>query len=721
MDHGLATEDRFYIPATSTTTDDRACILKHGETFAVFDRYGDIQPVGNGSQGLYHEGTRFLSRLELRLGDSRPMLLSSMVKEDNALLAVDLTNPDIYLNGHIAIPRGSLHLFRAIFLWQGTCYERLAVTNYGLTPIDVTLAFRFDADFADIFEVRGTKRNRKGRRLNDAVGRDLVQLGYQGLDGVTRQTRVHACPGPHQMSSAQAIYETRLQPKEATSFFLTVSCEYADRATAPLSYDQAFFQAEHALQSARARDCGIDTSNEQFNDWLNRSQPDLHMMITETPAGPYPYAGVPWFSAPFGRDGLITALESLWINPDLAKGVLSYLASVQATEVVPEQDAEPGKILHETRKGEMAALGEIPFGRYYGSVDATPLFVILAGAYYERTGDRGFLETLWPHLESALAWMNTYGDPDGDGFVEYARQSSSGLLHQGWKDSHDAVFHANGSLADGPIALCEVQGYVYAAKHGAAALAQALERTERADELFRQASTLRERFEEAFWCEEIATYALALDGDKRACKVRASNAGHCLWTGIAAPEHARRVAETLLGKDFFSGWGVRTVGAGEARYNPMSYHNGSVWPHDNAVIAMGLARYGLKNEALRILAGLFDATLFLDLHRLPELFCGFTRRPGEGPSLYPVACSPQAWSVASVFLLLQACLGIQINGRDGRITFDNPSLPEFLREVRIRNLRVRDGSVDLLLQRHPQDVSISVLRKEGRVALVVRK
>jgi len=272
-----------------------------------------------------------------------------------------------------------------------------------------------------------------------------------------------------------------------------------------------------------------------------------------------------------------------------------------------------------------------------------------------------------------------------------------------------------------PIALCEVQGYVYAAKHGAAALAQALERTERADELFRQAATLRERFEEAFWCEEIATYALALDGDKRACKVRTSNAGHCLWTGIAASEHARRVAETLLGKDFFSGWGVRTVGAGEARYNPMSYHNGSVWPHDNAVIAMGLARYGLKNEALRILAGLFDATLFLDLHRLPELFCGFTRRPGEGPSLYPVACAPQAWSVASVFLLLQACLGIQINGRDGRITFANPSLPEFLREVRIRNLRVRDGSVDLLLQRHPRDVSISVLRKEGRVALVVRK
>ncbi len=721
MDHGLDTEDRFYIPATSTTTDDRARVLKHGETFAVFDRYGDIQPVGNGSQGLYHEGTRFLSRLELRLDDARPMLLSSTVEENNALLAVDLTNPDIYLNGHIVIPRGSLHLFRSIFLWQGTCYERLQVTNYGLTPIDVTLAFRFDADFADIFEVRGTKRNRKGRRLNDLVGRDSVQLVYQGLDGVTRQTLVQACPGPCRMSSAQAIYEARLQPKEEASFFLTVSCDCADRATAPPSYDQAFFQAEQALQAARARACAIDTSNEQFNDWLNRSQPDLHMMITETQAGPYPYAGVPWFSAPFGRDGLITALEALWINPDLAKGVLAYLAAFQATEVVPEQDAEPGKILHETRKGEMAALGEIPFGRYYGSVDATPLFVMLAGAYYERTGDRGFLETLWPHLELALRWMDTYGDPDGDGFVEYARHSSSGLLHQGWKDSHDAVFHADGSLAGGPIALCEVQGYVYAAKHGAAALAQALERTERADELFRQAATLRERFDEAFWCEEIATYALALDGDKRACKVRTSNAGHCLWTGIAAPERARRVAETLLGRDFFSGWGVRTVGAGEARYNPMSYHNGSVWPHDNAVLAMGLARYGLKSEALRILAGLFDATLFLDLHRLPELFCGFTRRPGEGPGLYPVACAPQAWSVASVFLLLQACLGIRISGREGRVTFSTPSLPEFLREVRIRNLRVGDGIVDLLLQRHPQDVSISLLRKEGRVALVVRK
>jgi glycogen debranching enzyme len=723
MDQIICIEDRFYIPATSTMADDRTRVLKHGETFAVFDRFGDIQQIGKKSQGLFHEGTRFLSQLELRLGHERPVLLSSTVKEDNALLAVDLTNPDICVDGQVVVPRGSLHLFRAIFLWQGVCYEHLRITNYGLAPIDIMPTFRFDADFADIFEVRGTKRERRGRRLNDLVRIDSAQLVYEGLDNLTRRTRVQASPRPIRMSSTQAAYETRLQPKEEASYFLTISCEseYADGVMPALSYEQAFFQAEQAWKAMLAQECSIHSSNEQFNDWLNRSQPDLHMMITETPEGPYPYAGVPWFSTPFGRDGLITALEYLWINPDLAKGVLSYLAATQATEVAPEQDAEPGKILHEARKGEMANLGEIPFKQYYGSVDSTPLFVMLAGAHYERTGDRDFLQTLWPHIELALQWMDTYGDLDGDGFVEYFRRSPNGLVNQGWKDSHDAVFHADGTSAAGPIALCEVQGYVYAAKRGAATLARAMGQPDRADELLKQAEILRQRFLEAFWCEEIGMYALALDGDKRPCKVRTSNAGHCLLTGIATPEHARRMAAVLLSKEFFSGWGIRTLSMTESRYNPMSYHNGSIWPHDNALIAMGLARYGLKDEALQILSAMYDATLFLDLHRLPELFCGFVRRGGEGPGLYPVACAPQAWAVASVFLFLQACLGIEVNGLERRMTFCNPCLPESLRELRIKNFRIGNGSIDLLLERHPHDVSISTLRKEGRIELIVKK
>jgi glycogen debranching enzyme len=369
----------------------------------------------------------------------------------------------------------------------------------------------------------------------------------------------------------------------------------------------------------------------------------------------------------------------------------------------------------------MATLGEVPFGRYYGSIDATPLFVNLAGAYYERTGDLEFAQSIWPNVERALTWIDHYGDLDGDGFVEYARRSPHGLIHQGWKDSHDSVFHADGQPAEGPIALCEVQGYVYAAKLAAAGLARGLEDNARADELSSQAQTLYRRFNETFWCDEISTYALALDGRKQPCCVRASNAGHCLFAGIAKKERARRVAATLTNKTSFSGWGVRTVAAEEARYNPMSYHNGSIWPHDNALIAAGFGRYRLMNDAVKILTGIFDASLFFDLHRLPELFCGFVRRVGEGPTLYPVACAPQAWAAGAVFLLLQACLGLRVLPVERRIILSAPVLPGFLKEVTIRQLRVGEASLDLSLTRSAEGVGVNVLRKDGDVEIMVLK
>jgi glycogen debranching enzyme len=403
----------------------------------------------------------------------------------------------------------------------------------------------------------------------------------------------------------------------------------------------------------------------------------------------------------------------LWVNPQLARGVLAYLSATQADRVVAEQDAEPGKILHETRSSEMARLGEVPFGRYYGSVDATPLFVILAGAYFDRTGDRVFLANLWPHVERALEWMDTYGDRDGDGFIEYARRSPSGLVHQGWKDSQDSVFHADGSLAEGPIALCEVQGYAYAAKLAAARLFDALGNEVGSDRLRHQAEQLRAAFEVKFWCEDRSTYALALDGKKQPCRVRSSNAGQCLFGGIATVERARRVAELLMSEEMWSGWGIRTLSAAETRYNPMSYHNGSVWPHDNGLIAAGFSRYGFDDLVTGPLAGLFEASVMMDAHRLPELFCGFRRRSGEGPTLYPVACSPQAWASGVVFQMIQTCVRLSLDAESHRLSIERAILPPSLTFLKLLDLELPFGRIDLLFEQHPLDVSVTVLRKSG--------
>ncbi len=710
---------QYYIAAKSSPADDRAGVLKYGKMFCVFDRFGDIQTSGLGEEGLFFEGTRHLSQLAVSLWNSPPLLLSSTIETNNFLFAADLANLDVSHKNQVVIPRGTLHLHRSKFLWKDMYYEEFKFTNYGLGPLNIPLRITFDADFTDIFEVRGMHREHRGRRLGTDVTERTVVLAYEGLDGIVRKTQVQFDPAPKTISATEMYRQISLGPGEIAVLHLTISCA-ANNATQRLDYSSAMQGATEELNNFDAAVPQIQSSNSRFNDWVRRSFADVRMMTIGNPEAHYPYAGVPWFSTVFGRDGIITALEMLWLNPAIAKGVLQYLAATQATEVNPAIEAEPGKILHEMRQGEMANLGEIPFGRYYGTVDATPLFIMLAGAYFERTGDLEFLRELWPHIASALRWIDEFGDVDGDGFVEYVRHSSNGLVQQGWKDSNDSIFHSDGSLAEAPIALCEVQGYVYAAKIAASRLNCALGNKDGCAGLLAEAEQLKAKFEDAFWCEDLSTYALALDGKKKPCRVRASNAGHCLYTGIACVERGRQVAKLLLGDEFCTGWGVRTLACGEARYNPLSYHNGSVWPHDNAIIASGVARYGLKELAGKILLGLLDVSNQVDLHRLPELFCGINRRPGEGPTLYPVACSPQAWSAGGVFLVLQACLGISVDDKNRRIVFDNPFLPDGIPQLWIQGLGCADSHVNLFLERQDNAVRVEATENSTNIEIASR-
>jgi glycogen debranching enzyme len=708
-------ETPFYIRGTGSSTRPRHT-LKQGDCFAVLDSHGDLGAAPGGSDGVFFHDTRYLSHLEMLLNGKQPLLLGSTVRDDNSILTVDLTNPDIF-DGEPVLSKDMLHVVRTFFLWHGAAYQRLRMHNHDDRPFAVQLTLAFASDFADLFEVRGLRRERRGVSVSEVLGESKVKLGYQGLDGRDRHTTLSFDPAPQQIAPDSASYSFELQPKESRSVYVVVSCDNGLDQSRVLSFRGGLRAAFSDHRDSSRGMATVTSSNQIFNEIVCRSMADLSMLTTATPQGPYPYAGIPWYSTSFGRDGIITALQMLWCDSRIAKGVLLRLAAYQAQTFDPLADAEPGKILHEMRGGEMAALREVPFGQYYGSVDSTPLFVLLAGLYVERTGDIETLRELWPNVLSALQWIDGPGDPDGDGFVEYHRANENGLVNQGWKDSHDAIFHADGSLARGPIALCEVQGYVYAAKRMAARCARRLGKHAFGDALDSQAAKLAERFEAAFWCSEIGTYALALDGEKRPCRVRTSNAGQVLFSGIASPERADAVMRDLMRPSFFSGWGIRTVAREERRYNPMSYHNGSVWPHDNSMIAAGFARYGHKSAIDRVFKGLFDAASYMDLRRLPELYCGFQRGRQRGPTLYPVACSPQAWAAGTPLLLLQSSLGLEFDPDRHEILLRNPRLPPFLDEVTLRNIRLGQSAIDLTLRRHDHDVSIQVLRNDGQIGV----
>ncbi|MEI2417506.1 amylo-alpha-1,6-glucosidase [Orrella sp. JC864] len=671
-------------------------VLKDADTFLVSDALGDLQ---EGDCGLFVDDTRWLSRLALRVAGQRPALLSSSVGRDN-----------VFFTAHLSAACGQagarppVHVERKRFLRERRLHERIRLRNYHEQPLRVPVELFFGADFFDMFEVRGSQRPARGRMRASVAAGSRVELGYEGLDGKLRRTVLAVSQPPQQADASQLRFEAEVPPHGTWEVYLQAGPADGEPAPGRDTFRRAAAQAWLAMRRRRRRGAAVRASGRLFQAWLDRARGDIALLTTELPTGPYPYAGIPWFSTPFGRDAVITALQMLWLDPALARGVLAYLAEHQAREQSAFRDAEPGKIMHETRKGEMSALGELPFARYYGGVDTTPLFIILAAAYLRRTGDADLVARIRPALWQAAQWLDENAARSPLGLVTYARAQATGLANQGWKDSHDSVFHADGTGADGPIALVEVQGYAYRAWLDMAELAQRAGQPEAARRWREQARRLRATVEARFWLPEQSYYALAVDGLGRACRVRASNAGHLLYCGLPSAERAKSLIAGLCSRGLYSGWGIRTLATEAARYDPMSYHNGSVWPHDVALCALGMSRYGERAAVARLLQAMFEAAAHFSM-RLPELFCGLPRAAAEAPVRYPVACLPQAWASGAAYMLLQASLGLDIraqdpaSGRPGSILIERPQLPVGMDRLEIRRLAVGGHAVNLVFQR----------------------
>ncbi|RWD20911.1 MAG: amylo-alpha-1,6-glucosidase [Mesorhizobium sp.] len=716
-------EDRKIDPAVALPAIDetaprephRQFALKHEDCFVVADSYGDIRGIGD---GLFRDDTRVLSRFRLFIGGRMPSLLGASLSQDNILFTANLTNlASIGPNGSEALP-GVVHVDRTRFIWQDRMFERIKFTNYSAREVVLPVRLDFDADFRDMFEVRGTTRSRRGRAHDALVGEASVTFRYEGLDNVARQSAIAFSIKPDQVHPNHADFLIVVARRDSRALYLEVA--HSEETPSSDRFRAAAARARFAMRSKRRQGATVFSSGRVFNDWLTRTRADIALLTTDLETGPYPYAGIPWFSTAFGRDGVISALQMLWLNPDLARGVLAFLAHYQSTETSVFDDAEPGKIMHETRKGEMAVLRELPFGRYYGGVDTTPLYVYLASSYADRTGDEAFVDRMWNSLGAATAWMEEVGARNGDGFVTYNRAADTGLFNQGWKDSSDAIFHADGTIPKGPIALVEVQGYAFAAYQGMAALAARRGDDAKAAHWSALAERIRQAVETHFWMPDRDFYALAIDGEGKQCAVRTSNAGHLLYVGLPSAERAQSVASQLLSGHLNSGWGVRTLADDEIPFNPMSYHNGSIWPHDTALCASGLARYHERDSVVKLMSGMFEAAVRLNM-RLPELFCGFTRAASDSPVAYPVACLPQAWSAGSAFMMLQACLGIRVDGWKREITVERPRLPIGIDNIVIRHLAIGEAKVDLIFERIGDRVVCYLdHRHEGLVPLVVR-
>jgi glycogen debranching enzyme len=745
------------VPIVKATDLGSVQVLKHGNRFLLTDSFGDIHPDSRGL-GLYHGDTRTLSCSVLRVGGGRPVLLQTSVG-GNYRGGIQMTNPaadrnpdmKVHPQLHDELAGRTIGISRERVIGADGVEERLRIENHADQPSRVPVTLELGADGADIFEVRGYPRPERGRLLPVAVTEDRVTFRYDGLDGIQRLTHMaftepalevapvleYAADGSDSGAAVHLLWQIQLRAGEVRELCWTSWC--TDRPAPGPAQDEATgrgevaalfpplprISADEGAAAYHAWERGtttVESDHELFNLVVKRSTSDLRLLINDGP-GPdqrYVAAGVPWFTTLFGRDALITAFQSLAFRPQLAVETLDVLAAYQATEDDPWRDAEPGKILHELRTGEMARAGELPHTPYYGSVDSTPLWLVLLGATFDWTGDRAFVDRLWPNALAALEWIERYGDKDGDGFIEYERRSERGLLNQGWKDSGDAIRDRAGRECKPPIALAEVQGYVFDAKRRMARLARVRGDEAMGDRLDREATELAARFETAFWVEDQRYYAMALDAEKRHADAIGSNAGQCLWSGIVSQERSGDVVERLLQDSMFSGWGIRTYASGQPGYNPIGYHTGTVWPHDTSLIAAGFKRYGFDEASNRLVGPMMEAAQRFPDYRLPELFCGFEKAHAGVPVSYPVACSPQAWAAGASFLFVETMLGLRAHAERGELELLHPNLPDWLRSVKLIGLQVGDASVDLLFHRWRGTTSAEVLRKVGDVAVTIR-
>jgi glycogen debranching enzyme len=686
-------------------------VMSRGNVFSVVTEGGDIAPAGARDLGLFREDTRHLSLYRLALAGGAPARLSANTITPS-LTQIDLTATGLEVGAFVDEPVNFLHIRRRQLLDE-ELVDHLVFTNHLDRAVDVAFALEFGADFADVFEVRGAQRARRGVSLDADVGADRVALGYRGLDGAVYRTSLRFTPAPASIGPALARYRLALEPGEARLVEVAIApSRDGVLARTPAPFDRRVEEAREEARAFRARGARLHADNRIVARTLRQALDDVRLLRILHGDRWIVGAGIPWFAAPFGRDALIASSQLLGFAPELAVETLRFLAAYQGRVDDPARDEEPGKIMHELRRGEMTRAGETPHAPYYGSIDATPLYAIVAGEAWRWHGDRAFLDEIWPAVTSSIGWLDR-ASAHGDRFVTYRRRAPRGLDNQGWKDSRDAIAFPDGRRAEPPIALVEVQGYAIDAYRRAAELARARGESVLASQWQARSERLRARLDDAFWVAESSYYALALDGTERRVPTIASNAGHLLWSRAVSPARARRITDVLLSEGMFSGWGVRTAARGQTIYNPLGYHTGTIWPHDNALAAMGMARYGLHREAMRVAVALLEATGHFPNGRLPELFCGLTRGARELIVHYPVSCSPQAWASGALFMLLHAVLGLDPDAPTGRLRIWNPMLPPMVARLDVRDLRVGDARVSLRFGRRGRRTHVDVLALDG--------